>query len=105
MRKEMLLTLVGLKPALDALRVLGSDEDHLAGLSPTSELMATKLAETFSEAIPASVLQAVFMVSQVSKGEGVSLTAVTSIAMSIVATAYSMTALTYDSDIGEPQWQ
>ncbi|GMH50931.1 hypothetical protein TrRE_jg485, partial [Triparma retinervis] len=96
---DMLLTILCLKPAQDAFRVVGGERESYERLEPASELMVTKMFETFTEAIPGAIVQATFIVGRVSDGEAVSFTSISSLAMSIMATSFAMQSLTYDGDV------
>ncbi|GMI32518.1 hypothetical protein TeGR_g2179 [Tetraparma gracilis] len=100
MAKDMLLTAMCLKPAVDALRVIeGGEGEHYEAISPFMELVATKITEVFCEALPAAFIQADFIITRVGNGESVSIATFGSIAMSIMATAYALQTMTYDLDV------
>ncbi|GMI41364.1 hypothetical protein TrCOL_g8199 [Triparma columacea] len=99
MAKEMLLTILCLKPAQDAVRVIRGEQEFYENISPEIEMLITKLLETFTEAIPGAVVQATFIVGRISDSEAVSFTSLSSLAMSIMATSFAMQSLTYDLDV------
>ncbi|GMI24944.1 hypothetical protein TeGR_g15167 [Tetraparma gracilis] len=62
MVREMLLTLLFMKPARDALRVAqGNERKAHEAISPFAELMSTKMFEVGFESIPGSILQTSFL--------------------------------------------
>ncbi|GMH64635.1 hypothetical protein TrRE_jg4402, partial [Triparma retinervis] len=96
---DMLLTILCLKPAQDAFRVVGGEQEFYERLEPASEFLVTKMIETFTEAIPGAIVQAAFIVGRISDGEAVSSTSLSSLVMSIMATSFAMQSLKYDGDV------
>ncbi|GMI47876.1 hypothetical protein TrCOL_g4158 [Triparma columacea] len=96
---DMFLTILCLKPAQDAVRVVGGEQDFYENFSPYDEMVITKLLETFTEAIPGAVVQATFIVERISNSEAISFTSLSSLAMSIMATSFAMQSLKYDADV------
>ncbi|GMH50957.1 hypothetical protein TrRE_jg1755 [Triparma retinervis] len=96
---DMLLTILCLKPAQDAFRVVGGEQEFYEKLNPYSEMLINKLFETFTEAIPSAAVQAAFIVGRISDGEAVSFTSISSLAMSIMATTFTVQSITYDGDV------
>ena len=109
MVREMLITVLCLKPARDVHRVLQKEKKEYETIEPFAEFLATKMGEVFFEALPGAILQVranappmllalvlhsapqtSFLVARLSSGKPVSAAAFGSIAMSIMATSYAM---------------
>mmetsp|Transcript_25074 Transcript_25074/g.47133 ORF Transcript_25074/g.47133 Transcript_25074/m.47133 type:complete len:868 (-) Transcript_25074:47-2650(-) len=84
------------KPALDALLVArGSEKKEHQPLDPHKELVFIKFTEIFLEAIPAGIIQIHAFITVKSVR---SAAAIVSILMSVLATAFTSTIISYDMD-------
>jgi hypothetical protein len=115
MARDMALTCLCLKPAVDALRVVQtSEKEHYEVWDPDQELMFTKgievnpppfnfllsqnanaITQTMLEALPAAFIQANFIITRISNGDPVSMAAFGSIATSVMAVSYTMQTIAY----------
>ena len=92
---EMLVVLVGLKPAVDAFRV-GSGHKIMEGqlVDPVTEMNLLKGIEMFAEAIPGVIIQLSAILS-----DGIaSDPAIASLAISALTTGFTSATLSYDYD-------
>ena len=96
MAKDMLLVVTFLKPASDAYKRASGDEgeDHHI-LPPKLELVVFKGIEMSCESIPSTVLQ---MLAIMEAGSAPGTTELLSVAVSILTTAFTSTAISVDSD-------
>ncbi|GMI26613.1 hypothetical protein TeGR_g4849 [Tetraparma gracilis] len=104
---EMLTVVSFVKPGLDAYRVAsGAEQLPGAAIGPLMEMICTKGAELFFEAIPGLVLQLVALLN----AEQVSKVAIGSILMSTASTALTATTMFWDFDTDpaarkrNPEW-
>ncbi len=96
---EGILTLLGLKPVIDAARVGRGDTmqaHHF--LDPITELSATKCTELFCESIPGTVLQFYAILDTMLKGRTLEMKSISSIVVSILSTGFTATVMSYDLD-------
>ncbi|GMI34230.1 hypothetical protein TeGR_g7990 [Tetraparma gracilis] len=95
--REVLITVSGLKPGVDAMRVVAKaemDEHHM--LSAKMELAATKCVEMFCESIPGCILQVTALIQGGSGGKMG--TKVFSIVVSAITTGMNSASISYDFD-------
>ena len=92
---EVVLVVLLLKPGIDAVRV-GGGEEHVPGapLDPLSEMVFGKICEVLFEALPCSMLLAIFLLN----GGDVTTAALVSIVLSCLSTSFTMSILAYDLD-------
>ncbi|GMI27852.1 hypothetical protein TeGR_g10416 [Tetraparma gracilis] len=94
---EMLIVLLGLKPGVDAMRVVSNAEMHEHHvLDATMELACTKGIEMFCESIPGCILQVMALTQGGS--EGATRTKVVSIFISAITTGMGSASISYDFD-------
>lgn len=95
--KEVLIVLLFLKPAVDALRVARAQpRESDTPLDPTEEMLFCKAMEVLCEAGPGAVIQTAAILSTGS-GE-ISHVAVASVVFSCMVTAYLTTTMSFDLD-------
>jgi hypothetical protein len=84
-----------LKPAIDAIRVAGGDEQvEGAPFDPLVEMIICKASEMTFESIPAGLTQAVFLLD----GGDWTTAAVASVCLSCISTAFTVTTIDFDLD-------
>jgi hypothetical protein len=84
-----------LKPAIDAVRVArGAEQVEGAPFRPFTEMMVCKCIEMTFESIPAGLAQAVFLLD----GGDWSTSAVASVVLSCISTAFTITTIDFDLD-------
>lgn len=92
----MLLTLICLKPARDAFRIVsGSERELYETFDTVADNFVSKCAETFFEALPGAILQ----VNALLKSNIISKTAVSSIALSTCSVSFTLQSMAYDFDV------
>jgi hypothetical protein len=92
---ELSIVLSLLKPAIDAVRVAGGVEQvHGAPVDPFVEMVGCKLIEMTFESIPGGLAQAVFLLD----GGDWTTSAVVSVCLSCISTAFTITTITFDLD-------
>jgi hypothetical protein len=91
---EIFLVLSLFKGGVDAIRLARGD-DAIVGspMDPLTEMIVCKVSELVFESIPGAVLQAIFLLSG-----GWTTTAMLSIAISCLSTAFTATLIAYDLD-------
>ncbi|GMI36375.1 hypothetical protein TeGR_g14709 [Tetraparma gracilis] len=95
--REVLITVSGLKPGVDAMRVVSNAEMHEHHvLDAKMELAFTKCAEMFCESIPGCILQVTALIQGGSGGQMG--TKVLSIIVSAITTGMGSAAISYDFD-------
>jgi hypothetical protein len=93
--REIFIVLSLLKPAVDAIRVAGGEEQaEGAPIDPIAEMVICKLSEMTFESIPAGMAQAVFLLN----GGDWTTVAVISLILSCLSTAFTATSIAYDLD-------
>lgn len=98
MLKDMLLTILFLKPARDVYRVVrGHEREAHEVMDGFAELLASKMCEVFSEALPGSVLQTISLFATISEGKPVTHAVVGSIAISVLMSSYALQQISYVS--------
>ncbi|GMI52071.1 hypothetical protein TeGR_g1383 [Tetraparma gracilis] len=104
---EMLTVVLFVKPGIDAHRVAsGTEQLPGAAVGPLPEMIMTKAAELFFEAIPGLVLQLVALLNAEQKSK----VAIGSILLSTASTALTATTMFWDWDTdpasrkGSPDW-
>lgn len=81
---------------MDASRVIKGGQRGVGEvIDPMDELTITRMIEACFEALPSAVVQTNFLLAKISDGEPVPMVAASSIAISILATSYSLQTLTY----------
>ena len=94
--REMLIVLSGLKPAVDSFRVCsGQEMEDYHAFDAKVELVVTKCAEMFCEAIPGCVLQMYVLF----KNRDVSRATVGSMLVSAMTTGFSSASISFDYDV------
>jgi hypothetical protein len=92
---EIVLTLIFLKPPLDAYRVAQGLKQHVgAALDPMTELVLGKMVSMVVKSIPSAVLVAAVLVSGLWTKS-----ALASLLMSCIAAAYTTTSIAFDLDL------
>ncbi|GMI40481.1 hypothetical protein TeGR_g7371, partial [Tetraparma gracilis] len=95
--REALIVVSGLKPGVDAMRVVSNAEMHEHHLFDAKlELMATKGIEMFCESIPGCILQVYALIQGGSEGQMG--TKVLSIVVSAITTGMGSASISYDFD-------
>ncbi|GMI22120.1 hypothetical protein TeGR_g11755 [Tetraparma gracilis] len=95
--REVLITVSGLKPGVDAMRVVSNAEMHEHHVVDAKvELVATKMCEMFCESIPGCILQVYALIQGGSGGKMG--TKVFSIVVSAITTGMGSAAISYDFD-------
>ena len=98
---EVVIVVLGLKPAIDAFRVATSKKkEHGQILDPISEMNFLKMIEIFSESIPGAIIQLSAILSDDSGH--ISNAAIVSLAISALTTGFTSATVSYDVDT-EPQ--
>jgi hypothetical protein len=91
--REVLFTLLALKPGVDAFRVAnGEEQAPYAVVHPSFELALTKWFEMMFEAIPGCVMQLYVILSSLQRRDDVSKLAYLSLVVSALSTGYSVSA-------------
>ncbi|GMI22423.1 hypothetical protein TeGR_g13348, partial [Tetraparma gracilis] len=95
--REVLITVSGLKPGVDAMRVVSNAEmEEYQLIDAKSELVFTKVCEMFCESIPGCILQVYALIQGGSGGQMG--TKVFSIVVSAITTGMGSAAISYDFD-------
>ncbi|GMI26577.1 hypothetical protein TeGR_g12435, partial [Tetraparma gracilis] len=95
--REVLIVVSGLKPGVDAMRVVSNAEMHEHHVMDVKvELVGTKMAEMFCESIPGCILQ-VYALIQGRSGAQMG-TKVLSIVVSAITTGMASASISYDFD-------
>jgi hypothetical protein len=98
MLKELLIVFSFLKPGIDALRVgNGAEREAHHAFNPKVELVMTKCAEIFGEAIPGSILQTYVYIK--GQGNARSSQALASILVSAASTGFVSASIAFDMDV------
>ena len=97
MLKEMLIVMLGVKPAVDCYRVCAGHEmqQHHA-VDPQTELVATKMIELVAESIPGCLLQLYVLLKNKNL---VSTTTVGSLIVSALTTGFISASISFDYDV------
>jgi hypothetical protein len=94
--REMMFTVLFLKPAVDAWKLANSVEQEAHNvIDPLSENMVTRGTEMFCKSIPSGIIQIWAVLSSTKKPGKVALA---SIAMSVTLTGYTSAMVSYDMD-------
>jgi len=97
--KEVLITMMFLRPAMDAYRVSTNHEDEEANLDPLSEMMWNKSIELGCESIPGCILQLyVWLLAPEKAGTY----ALVSIGISCLTTGFTSAMIAFDADVDVP---
>ncbi|GMI53113.1 hypothetical protein TeGR_g14713 [Tetraparma gracilis] len=95
--REVLIVVSGLKPGVDAMRVVSNTEMHEHhAMDAKAELVANKMCEMFCESIPGCILQVYALIQGGSGGK--MRTKVFSIVVSAITTGMSSASISYDFD-------
>jgi len=97
--QEVLITLLFLRPAVDAYRVSTNHEDEEASYDPMIEMMWNKTSELSMESIPGCVLQ---MYVYLAFPEEAGTFALVSILISTLTTGYTSAMIAFDMDVDVP---
>jgi len=97
--KEALITMLFLRPAVDAYRVSTNHEDNEVNIDPLAEMVLDKCCELACESVPGCVLQ---MYVWLSKPELAGTFALASIGISCLTTGFTSALISFDMDLDVP---
>ncbi|GMH61833.1 hypothetical protein TrLO_g9120 [Triparma laevis f. longispina] len=99
--RESLVVLTGMKAPWDAYRVAcGAEQEKDTEIDPLMEMVFSKCAEMFAESIPGILIQLSAILGTLESAGGVvSLTAYTSLAVSMLTTGFVSATISYDFDV------
>jgi len=97
--KEVMVTLLFLRPAIDALKVATDYQDADATFSPLNEMVMNKCIELATESIPGCVLQLYVWLTNL---EEAGTYALVSVGTSAMCTGFASAIISYDMDVDVP---